>query len=816
MRDALLQDIRYACRHVRRSPGFAAAAILTLAFGIGANAAMFTVLNALVLRPLPIKDPAGLISISGRNERGQLKITPIPAVDQLTQNGPLQDVCGYNGGVIISVEANGRWSQILGTIVTGRCFTTFGVMPILGRPIVEDDAPLHRPGSHVVVIGHRFWTRMFDADPDVVGRTIRAQGVELSVIGVLPPGFGGLHVDSGADLFAPPDTLFPVAALGRRPGASEILGRLRPGVSLEQATAELETRWPALLEAAVPSTLPPAERADLLAVRPVVQRMGTGLSIYRERYARPLTMILGLTSLLLLLACVNLGGLLLARLSARASELAIRLALGGSQWRIAQQMLVESLLLSLSGALLAVPMSFAFIVSLASFIPVGFVERTVSFAPDLRVLASTALVGLSAGVLMSALPIWMAVRRRTSAGFTWNRTIAGATSHWTRGLLVAQVALSVVMLIGAGLLTRSFYLLQRGDLGVRTAGVLAVKVMQVPNGYRGIDPASYYPALVERIAALPGVRSAGFARLFPRLATEPPAEPIAFVGDAPGEARARLEATSPRFFETVGIPLLAGRFTSWSDNDKTRHVAVVSESLARALAPDGHVLERRVRLGSVRGHQDVVIVGVAGNATLGNPRRPDPPVLYRPALQMGPVGLSPNFVISTDGDPSTVAAGVRQVLKDAGREFAHEIITLEDILERAPSSERMSATLAAAVAVLAVTLALIGIHGALAYTVSRRTREIGVRVALGAAPGAVATIVLREGFVLTLAGLAIGLPSALLVARALRTLMFGVSAADPFTFGAATAFLLAIGLGAGIIPARRAAGVDPVVALRAE
>lgn len=814
--ETLLQDTRYALRHLRRAPGFAAAAILTLAFGIGANTAMFSVLNALVIRPLPIRDPNGLISVTGRNERGQMKVTPIPAIDELAREGPLRDVCGYNGGFIISVEANGITTQVLGTLVTGQCMTTFGVAPILGRPILDEDAPLYRQGAKVVMLGHRFWTRMFGSDPNAIGKSIRAQGVELTVIGVLPPGFGGLQVDSGADLFAPFDTVLPSSAPGRRPGASEVLGRLKPGISFEEAKAQIETRWPAVLDVAVPPTLPPTERNELLNVRPVVQRMGHGLSGYRDRFARPLTLILALTGLLLVLACINLGGLLLARLSARWSELAVRLALGGSQARIAQQMLVESLVLSFSGAALAVPLSFIFIAPLASFIPPGFTERSVSFSPDWRVLTVTALAGATAGVVTSAFPIWVALRRRMTTGFMGDRTIVGTTSSWARGLLVTQVALSVMLLIGAGLLTRSLYLLQRGDLGVRPAGVLAAKIMSLPNGYRGIENASYYPALLGRIAALPGVRSAGLSRMFPRLAGQFLGTPIAFVGEEPRDAGAVLEATSPGFFETLGVPLLRGRFTSWSDHAEARQVAVVSESLARALAPDGDVVERHVRIGAGRAHQDVVIVGVVGNTTMGNPREAAPLVIYRSALQMGFQGLSPNLVVASDREASALAADIRQILKDGGREFAHEIIPLADILERAPSSERMSATLAGVIGLLAVLLALIGVHGTLAYSVSRRTREIGVRVAIGAAPGAVAATVLREALLLTIAGVAIGLPLAYMAARTLRSLLFGITQADPVTFAGVTLFFVAIGLAASIVPARRAARVDPVIALRAD
>jgi predicted permease len=810
MLDALYQDVRYALRHIRRSPGFAAAAILTLALGIGANTGMFTVLNALVIQRLPIKDPDGLIGVAGRNDRGQSRSTPIAAVDEIARDGPLDDVCGYNGGFLIAVEAGGAPAQAIAANVTGRCFATFGVAPLLGRPIVDADAPLSRPGNRVAVIGHRFWTRMFGADPSAVGRTIRVEGLELTVIGVMPLGFGGLEVDSGADLFVPFDTIFRAPA-NRRPLASNILGRLRPGVSLELATAQLQTRWPAVLEVAVPPTLPAVERADMRAARPTVRRMGTGLSTYRDRYAGPLTLVLGLTSLLLVLACVNLGGLLLTRLTARSTELAVRLALGGSRRRVAQQLLVESLLLSLSGAALAVPVSFLIVAPLASFIPKGYVERTITFTPDRVVLAVTALVGLTVGVLMSVLPIWAALRRRTSVQIIGTRTVVSAPNRWARALLVVQVALSVVLLVGAGLLVRSLYLLQHVDLGVRTAGILNAKLMPVPSGYRGLDQASYYPPLLEKLAAIPGVRSVGFARMFPRLTVETASQPIAFVGDSPVSVNGWLDATSPGFFETVGIPLLAGRLTSWADNGSARQVTVVSESLARALAPDGNILERHVRFGTLQGHQDIVIVGVVGNATQGNPRIVNAPVMYRPVLQMGAIPQNPNLVIAIDRDVATVVAGVRQVVQDAGHEYAHEIISLDGVFARAPASERMSATLAAAVG-----LAVIGVHGALAYAVSRRTREIGVRVAIGAAPSEVALTVLREGVAVVLIGVSVGLPLAYVAARGLSALLFGVSQADPFTFVGAAALFLVVGVAAGIMPAWRAARVDPIVALRAE
>jgi len=334
---------------------------------------------------------------------------------------------------------------------------------------------------------------------------------------------------------------------------------LRPGVTLDQAEAEVRTRWPKLLDIAVPPTLPPTERANLRDSIPRLERVGTGLSTNRERYTRPLTLILGLTGLLLLLACVNLGGLLLARLAARRGELAVRLALGGTRWRIAQQMLIESLVLSLSGAALAVPLAYIIVVSLASFIPPANVAYTMSLTPDRRVLAVTSFVAITVGLVMSALPIWVAIRRRDGAQITGDRTIVSATSRWGCVLLVAQVALSVVMLVGAALLTRSLYLLQHTDLGIRTASILNVKVFKRPDGqYNLVHRETYYPPMLERIAALPSVRSAALAMSFPR-GVSVSTIPIAFVGAEPSGLAAASDRVSPTFFETMGIPLLAGR-----------------------------------------------------------------------------------------------------------------------------------------------------------------------------------------------------------------------------------------------------------------
>lgn len=811
---ALVHDTRYAFRHLRQSRAFAAAAVLTLALGIAANTAMFSVLNVLVLRTLPITDPHGLIAMSAWNDRDQRMLTLITSVPELQRDGPLDPVCAFNGGGLFPAEVGGAPTQSVIALITGRCFDVFGVAPVLGRTITDADAPLERNPEMVAVIGHQFWNRAFGGDPNVIGKTIRMEGAELTVIGVMPAGFVGIHAVGGIDLFVPNYTITP-----RRPdrphGSSHLLGRLKPGVPFEKAKAELEARWPSLLQATVPVTLTGSERAQFLETGARVERLPTGLSPYRDRYSRPVVIVLGLTLTLLLLACLNLGGLLLSRMAARAPEIATRLALGATRRRIAQQTVIESLYLSLSAAALAVPISFGLVRVLVSFLPQPIVAQPISFAPDLRVVAVTGLCGIVAGVMISILPIWLG-RRNAAMSFAWDRTIAGTTSRWTRGLLVAQVAMSLVLLAGAVVLARSLYLLQHADRGFRSNELVAVYVSPLPNAYRTIDNASYYPALLDRIKALPGVRSAALSRFFPRASGEPIGQPIAIKGEPPSGLRAQYETVSPGFFETVGVPLVAGRLADWTDRANTQQVAVVSESLARQLRPDGHVLGLRVAYGNQRADQDVVIVGVVGNMSFGNPRATAFPSIYRPTLQAGLLANNPIVIVAANENAPPLAPSLRDIFKDAGREYARDIRSVDDVFTEGPSAERMSATLAAITAVIAVALAFIGLYGLLAYSVSRRRREMGVRLALGATRATLARMIVTDGLLLTLIGVAAGIPAAIGAGQFLRTLLFGVSAADPMVLVVSSVVFLVVGASAGVVPALRAIAVDPAITLRSE
>ena len=811
--EALLQDLRYALRHLRASPGFSAAAILILALGVGANTGMFSILNGLLLRPLPVKDPDSLVGIQAFGANGSRRGILVPIAELLEQgDGPFERACAINGGGVFAVEANGVASQGSMATVTGSCFDVFGVQPLWGRTLGPADAPVRGRGGLVTVLGHRFWSRTFGNDPNAIGKTIQSEGVDLTVVGVMPEGFVGLQADSGTDFFVPNYSVTPYRT-DRPASAPQVVGRLKSGVTLAAAQAELSARWPALVTEVTPSTLGEAERNNFLDQTPRIESLRLGLNFYRDRYGRSLTMMLGLTGVLLLLACINLGGLLLARLNDRTAELSVRLALGGSGFRLGQQMLLEGLLLSVSGALFGIPTSFAFVGLLASLLPATLLAHSLDFSPDARVLLMTSVIGVAAGVAMSALPLVLMWRRRARLLSASDRTVVGSTSRWARGLLIVQVALSVIMLTGAALLIRSLYLLQNTNTGVRAERVVNLKLMPVPGGYRGIDNASYYSGLLDQVAALPAVRSAGLARLFPR-AGDLVGLPIGLVGDPAPQLVAQKESVSPGLFETIGVRLIAGRMPQWSDTPTSQKVAIVNESLAKMLTADGNALGRVVNYGADPLDRGVEIVGIIADTTLGSLRLPHYPVFYRPMLQAGGFSNYPNLLVKVEGDPLAATTAIAGLVKQQGREYAHQIATLEDVFARSPSNERMSATLAGVVAVLAVTLAFVGIYSLLAYSVARRTREIGLRVALGAGRRDIVRMVMRDGVLLTGIGVAFGIPAAIAGSSVLRTMLFGVSATDPLVLAVAVVFFLALGLAAGVIPAHRAASVDPSIALR--
>ena len=700
-------------------------------------------------------------------------------------------------------------------MVTHQCFTTLGVPPLLGRVFTAEEAPAGRPGMRVVVIGYDFWQKVFGGAPDVVGRSFPTDGDSVTVIGVMPRGFRGLRVDDAVDIIAPFGTVIP-ASRADRILATYILGRLRPGMTLEAVRAELAARWPSMMDRLIPTTLSPAEQRNLRDVTIRVDAMGTGFSVLRARYEQALWIGSALTLGLLLLACVNVGGLALSRVVARGAELALRTALGASRLRLARQLVLEILAIAGAGTMLGIGVAWVAVKPIAAALPFGGLQPTLSITPDARVLFVTAVAGLLTGLLASLLPVWLASRRNTLQLHS-DRTVA-ATSRPGRALLVVQVALSVALLMGAGLLTRSLYLLFHNDPGFDGTTILSARLRPLPGAYR--DPAfnnglNYYPVLLERLGALPGVRSVGYARAFGNADRDSTGRmPIGFVGTPSGDLTAQLDVVSPGFFETIGLPILQGRGPRWSDTPQAPRVAFVSASLARALG--GDVIGKHVWFGTDPQFRDLEIVGVVGDASLGNLRSPAPAVFYGVATQLGARGLYSTLQIAAAGDPRQLANPLHDTLRGLGREYAYSITTLDERLQQNAVNERMAATLALPVAALAALLAFVGVYSLFAYAVVRRTREIGVRLAVGAAPGAVLRMVLRESVTLTAIGVALGIPTGIIASGGLRALLFGVSESDPLVAASVAVFFLMLTIAAVLIPARRAAHLDPVAALRAE
>lgn len=824
VRDGILQDVRYALRHLRRAPGFSLVAILTLALGVGANTALFSLLNAVVLRPLPIKEPQRFVVVSRVNQRGQSRNIPLVTVAELARDHrSLETLAGYSCCGMFTTDANGVLSASPVEFVDQQYYPMLGVRPFLGRLISTEDAPQATDSVPVVVLGYGFWQRQFGGHPRAVGQTLRVAGVALTIIGVTPPGFSGLQVDVAPDITVP-ITLYPrlasTAPDPKRPlQGNYAIGKLRQNATLDHVRAELGALWPSIREASVPPGYSPSEQDEFRSSHVRVESIATGFSSLRDRYSKSLTMLVGLTGLLLMVACVNLSGLLLARAAARDHELAVRMALGASRGRLAQGLLVESLLLSVGGTAVALPLAWWTSKALGRMMYTGVLSLTVPLTPDWRVLSLAAAAAIGTGVVIGAMPAWAAGRRDPRVGLQQARPIAHTTDRWAKALLVAQVAISLVLLLCAGLLTRSLANLRALDAGFHAKGMVLARLSQQPDGYRNLDEATYYPELVERLSTLPGVRSVSLSRLFAQVVNETALlQPVALAEVVSGsvDVGALMDAVSPRFFETVGIPLLDGRDFTWRDDSRSPAVVIVNSSLARSLFPSRNAIGQRIRVGTDPKLRALEIVGVVGDASFGSLRASHVPVVFRSWLQSGAYARYPIVEVRTGVAPKSLGDEVRRAAASLGREYVLNLRTPEDQLSASLARERVTAALSSFFAGLAILLAAIGLYGFLAYDVARRTREIGVCMALGASRPMVLRMVVWQGLVLTSLGIAIGVPCALAVGRLTGALLFDLAPSDPVTLTGAAGFLTIVGTVAALVPAVRASSVDPMVAVRSE
>jgi putative ABC transport system permease protein len=801
--DQTLQDMRTAVRGLRKTPGFTAVALLSLAVGIGATTTIFSFVNAVFLRPLPYPGADRLVVLNEhqRTASEPLNVHPANFVAWRSRAGSF-DALALVQAPPLNVMSHSGAEQVSRVMATEDLFRVFGAAPVLGRGFAREDT---RPGSaQVVVLGHGFWQRWFGGDPGVVGRPLPVQDGSLTIVGVAPPGF---RVGSTEPELLTPLTLDPAnpAATGSR--SFECYGRLAAGTSLTSARAEMDVIASALA------------RESSFA-----EGMGVFVSDLQEslgREARPgLRLLMGVVLTVLALACVNLAGLLLARGCARRAELGVRASLGASRGRLVRQLVVESLLLSLAGGALGLALAYVAIQALAALAAgalTSHVPGDVSL--DLRSLSFTIAVAVATALFFGLLPAreashtdpTIAMRQRTRSSTSDRR------HHRIRSaLVVVEVALAMVLLVGAGLLFRTFANLSRIDLGFEPAGTVTAGL------FLGVRPPEARVALLDQILDgvenLPGVKAAGTIQFLP-LRGMTCATGFWNEDDAGDRDPARTRPTdcalvSRGYFAAMGIPLLEGRAFDRRDRASSARVLVVNEAFARTYFPDGRAIGRRLLVQS--SNQAVAeVIGVVGNVRHEGPAIAPAPTVF--LLHQQTPGYITNLVVRTSGDPLTQAAGIRRVVHEVDPTQAlSNVGTLSEDVSKVLGPSRLRAILVASVAVIALALAAIGLYGLLAYVVSQRTQEIGVRLALGATREAVFGAVFTQGARLVVAGLVLGLGAGLWLRHLVATLVFGITAGDPWTFAAASLAFLAIALAAVAIPAFRAARVSPMAALRDE
>jgi predicted permease len=818
--DRLLQDLRYALRTMRKNPGFSTAAILSLALGIGANTAIFSLIDALLLRSLPVRHPAELVQVLLVEQGHPGDSFGYPSIGALsTRTDIFAGLCGFSGASFNITSRDGS-ERVSGAWVSGGYYQTLGLEAFAGRLLAPGD---DQPGAPpVAVLSYGYWQSRFAGDFAVLGQSLRIDGKPVKIVGISPRGFSGANVGDAANLTLPLAALAqltPERAPQLESGSQwlRVLARPRPGISMAQAKARLAVVWPRMAPIATTARMSAKRRQVLLTSTIDLVPGGTGWSFLREQFRRPLLVLMGVTGLVLLIACANFANLLLARGAARSKEIALRFAIGAGRGRIVRQQLTESLMLSSAGAALGVGLAWSASRLLVVLLSSGRRDVVLlNLQPDANVLLFTSAVALVTGILFGLVPALRATATGPGPALKTNSGITPRTrSRFLPALVVSQVSLSLVLLIGAGLFVRTLRNLQQLDPGFRRDGVLLVNFDARPAGYKDARLAALYRDLQEQFAALPGVISASLSSNTP-LSGGIWSEPVSVNGQPPTQESVHVNSIAPRFFETLGTPLVLGRDFSERDGLGASGVAMVNENFVRRYLPEGHPLGQQISLpGS---SHTMEIVGVVKDAISWSLREPAPPFVYLPYFQYPEnIGFA-SFEIRAGSSLAQTAKLVSELLRARFPETSApaQVQTLTAQVERTLVQERMLAALGTCFGSLALVLAAVGLYGLLAYTVARSTSEIGIRMALGAERTEVLWGVFKGSLRLLACGVALGIPAAWASSRLIAAMLFGLTPTDPLTILGATVLLGATSLLAAFLPARRASRVDPMVALRYE
>lgn len=839
----MFQDLRFGLRMLGKNPGFTAMAVLSLALGIGANAAIFSLVDALLLKQLPVRQPAQLVFLeTGRPQFKRSSQISYATYEQLRkQTDILSDASFFSYTTRLNASLNGQPEIVEGQPVSGNFFSVLGVDAATGRTLTDEDDRGNGEQA-VVVISYSYWQRRFGLSSAALGQTVNLNNAPFTIIGVTPAEFSGVIVGNAPDVFVPStaaERILPHRFSFRDDWLPFVLGRLKAGVSEAQATSALTLtlQQAALAEGGSELT---EEKRQAIQRQPIrLPSASQGFSVLQQQFSKPLRLLMAFVALVLLIACANVANLMLARGGARRKEIALRLALGAGRLRLIRQLLTESLLLAFLGGGLGLLIAswgsgllWTVVSSGRNPVTAG-AKFSLNASFDTRIFGFSVVVSLLAAVLFGLAPAWRATRLELSSTLKDNNRDPGrGRFRLGRLLVVAQVAISVALLIGAGLFVRSLNRLKSADVGFQREGVLLFSVDPQLIGYKQAQIGPLYQQMLERLGAAPGVRSISLARqgLLSGRGTQgsikvpgrtPPVGENRFIekGDDSEWNAPYLSQVGPGFFATLGMPILRGREFGSQDNATAPRVAVVNEGFARYYFGSEDVIGQRFD----RGEDDggiVEIVGLVKDAKVADIREQTPRAFYVPFLQDPGSWRETTFQVHTTGDPFALVGALRKEMQAIDPNLPlFRVRTLEAQVDESLGRDRLLTTLTSLFGGLALLLACAGLYGVLSFSVTQRTHEIGIRMALGADRRAVLQMILRQGMALILVGLAVGLVGAYLFTRyleSLSTMLYGVRPNDPLTYAAMSGLLVLVAALACFLPARRATRVDPLVALREE